>query len=328
MADLTLCTHADAARDRDLVPSMTDLVNTAFAEYEGVMQMSVDFMRWYMRRPGTDTVLCQVAMDGETAVANVFVATHPLLFRGESSRCGIIDSVATLPEYRHQGLARQLMERAHAAMAAAGLDLSVLYTNPEDHPYRFYQRLGYVTRARIDLLGGPRPADPGHIAVAPALEADHLAIRSLLAETGGAYDGFPELTDGFWRWHKLDRPAEAPVLMLVAREGQHTVGTATYCDTDIAIGGEMHRVSVLSDLALAPAAPEGTGLALLAAAPQPRIATLCDTRDPLHALFTELGFAREVSEVAMLLPLNAMGERIAATPPAPWFTMVESVIGV
>ncbi len=331
MAELTVCTHAEAAAMHgDIVPTLTDLVNIAFGEYEGCMEMSVDFMRWYLRRPGTDPSLCQVVMDGERAAANVFVAVHTLGFCGTPLRCGIIDSVSTLPEYRRQGLARGLMDRAHEAMRAAEIDMSVLYTNPDGHPYGFYQRLGYKTRSWIDLLAGARPdAVPG-IEVSLASETDYPDIRTLIDSVAPHFDGAPELTDDYWRWHKIERPADSPVTILAARATPDgpILGTVTFCDSDLAFGDERVRVSTLADLVLSDDAGDDVGAALLSAASQPMIAVLCDMIDPAYSLFIESRFQRQVCEVSMLLPFTWAAQSIAAEPPAPWHTLVESVIGV
>jgi len=323
--DYQFGTHTDCP---DLVPQLTRLSNAAFAEYEGAMPVDEDFIAWYLQRPGCTPDLCTVALsDGELA-SNVLVCIQNLQLGGEVLPCGIIDTVATNPAHRKQGLARRLMLDAHERMRAAGAEAAVLYTNPDGHPYRFYQRLGYATRAFAAALMGPRPAPVDGMAAVPASTADATAIRTLADQHHQAYDGYAPLTDALWQWHRVDRPSSLPEQALVVRQpdGQ-LAGSAIFAQVDLLIDGEQVPASVVSDVTWT-GEPERTVQALLAASPGERIMALCDVKSELHAALLGLSFTQAVREVAMVLPFSERAKVAMTTVPNPWYVMVESVVGV
>jgi GNAT superfamily N-acetyltransferase len=102
-----------------LAAQLTRLSNLAFAEYEGAPTVDEAFTRWYAGRPGSGPGVCLAALAGDEMVANVLVALQPLNLGGEFLCCGIVDTVATHPQHRQQGLAHRLMEMAHDIMRAS-----------------------------------------------------------------------------------------------------------------------------------------------------------------------------------------------------------------
>jgi predicted acetyltransferase len=75
---------------------------------------------------------------------------------GQSMKCGGIGSVAVLPEFRMNGIAKQLMMTAYASMRSTGTSLSLLY--PFKHS--FYQKLGYGLVGDIHTLTIPSSSIP------------------------------------------------------------------------------------------------------------------------------------------------------------------------
>jgi predicted N-acetyltransferase YhbS len=308
----------------DLPQQLAALSNAAFSQYEGAMPVDAAFISWYLRRPGCRPELCPVALSEDRLVSNVLVAIEDLRLGGEVLPCGIIDTVATLPQHRRHGLARVLMERAHELMRQAGAEAAVLYTNPDDHPYRFYQRLGYETRAVGAALLGPRPA---HTQPAqPATSAEAAAIRRLLDRFYSQYEGYAPVTDELWDWHRLSRPGDMPVHLRVLRDdSQEVVGTAAFAEAETLVGGEQVPVAVAGDLAC----DTGTSLQrLLAAAPGERVMTLVDEQSPLYAELLGLGFEPAVRETAMVLPFSQRAVAALGHRSGPWYIMIESVVGV
>ncbi len=308
----------------DLPQQLAALSNAAFSQYEGAMPVDAAFISWYLRRPGCRPELCPVALEGNRLASNVLVAIEHLQLGGQVLPCGIIDTVATLPEHRRHGLARVLMESAHELMRQAGAEAAVLYTNPDDHPYRFYRRLGYETRAIGAALLGPRPAHTQPAQAATAAEA--AAIRTLLDRSYAQYEGYAPMTDELWDWHRLNRPGDMPVHLRVLRDdGDKVVGTAAFAEAETLVGGERVPVAVASDLAR----DSGASLQrLLAAAPSERIMTLLDEQSPLYAELVELGFEPAVRETAMVLPFSERAAAALGHRSGPWYIMIESVVGV
>ena len=321
----TLCDHT---RVPDLVRQLTQLSNLAFGDYEGAMEMSEQWTAWYLQRPGTDPGLCQATLLGDAMVSNVLVAVQPLQIGGQVLTCGIIDSVATHPEHRRRGLARALMERAHEALAErAGLDAAVLYTNPADHPYRFYQRLGYQMRAQASLLSGPRPQAPGRATCEiPPGEAGQ-PLFDLLNGFFAGHEGYCPMHAGLWHWHKCSRPASHPLTVVIEGSPDRPTATATFAEAETLIAGERRAVSVAYDVA--PERLTADALAgLLSAAPRQEVQMILDSDSSEYRLATEAGLEPKVGEVAMILPFSEKAQEAAATSGGPWCVMIESVIGV
>ncbi len=309
----------------DLVAQVTKLDNSAFAEYEGAMAFDEAVSGWYLQRPGTDLQMCQAALDGSTLVSQVIVCAQPLQLGGRTMRCGIIDSVATDPRHRKQGLARQLMERAHEAMQAAGLDVAVLYTNPFDHPYRFYGRLGYVERARASMMIGARtsPSECGAQVVDASEEAD--SLRALLNGYYGSYEGFSPLSEEIWRWHKVASPVKPTVV--AETSGSGAVSTATFADAPVRIEGHDYTVSMAYDIA-ATVMNADAYESLLSLAPRDMLGLIVDERSPEYGWAESMGLEPRVAEVSMVLPFSSEACAALEEHSAPWYVMMESVVGV
>lgn len=314
--------HADVP---DLIAQLTDLSNLAFAEYEGAPQVDRSFTEWYLRRPGCRPELCFAALREGQLVANVLVALQWLNLGGEFVVCGIVDTVATHPEHRQRGLARTLMALAHSRMRAEGAQASVLYTNPANHPYDFYGRLGYFTRARAGLLTGRRPAAGGEyeVQVAPAGPGDE--VRALVNARYERYEGFARLDDRLWDWHRARRPSGLPARVLLARRRGEVVGTVALAEVEVLLAGHQQRVTVISDAVY----PDLACLQdLLSLAPQPELMSLQALDAPERQDLERLGLQTSVGEVAMVLPLRQRARRLLHREPAPWYVMAESVVGV
>jgi GNAT superfamily N-acetyltransferase len=325
LADYRLCDHTEVP---DLVRQLTELTNLAFGDYEGAMQLSREWTAWYLRRPGTDPALCQAALLGEQMVSNVLVCVQPVKMGLSALKCGIVDSVATHPDHRRRGLARALMERAHRAMQeVAGVDAGLLYTNPDDHPYRFYRRLGYETRAHASLLAGSRPETRAESLAEIAPEAAEQPLFDLLNGFFAAHEGYSPMSADLWGWHKCERPASNPLSVVIEEAEGRPVATATFADAEVLIGGERSVVSVAYDVA-AEGLTAHKLAGLLAAAPHAQVQMILDRASPEYRLATELGLRPVVPEVAMLLPLSEAGRRAAAESGRPWYPMIESIIGV
>ena len=320
----------DLTQVRELVAQVTALNLAAFAEYEGAPDLDESFTEWYLRRPGSTPQLCVGALHGDQLVSMVLITIQRVQIGGRLLDCGIIDSVATDPAHRRQGLARKLMDMAHEKMQAAGAAAGLLYTNPEDHPYRFYKQLGYRTRAVCQMMQAPRPARGGSLHVRAAQATEHETLAAIINDFYGAHDGFAPLDEELWEWHKVGRPADMRAEVRVAEAGGELVGTCTWAQTSLLLEGEDVPVAALADFACRPELCDGADVlrSLLAAAPQQTMVCLLDENDPLLALYAEAGFEKAVSEASMVLPFSDDAHEAMAVKPGPWYVMVESVIGM
>jgi GNAT superfamily N-acetyltransferase len=100
----------------------------------------IDFEEWYQRGSWDDTYICYSYADGDRIVANVSLNKMNLLLDGRPYRALQIGTVMTDPDYRLQGLSRQLLEMA-LAEHELDYDFTYLYANPD--VAEFYPRLGF-----------------------------------------------------------------------------------------------------------------------------------------------------------------------------------------
>ncbi|NLJ36767.1 MAG: GNAT family N-acetyltransferase [candidate division WS1 bacterium] len=314
----------------DLVSQVTRLNTAAFAEYEGALLMGDEFTRWYLQRPGSSSQLCVGALAGEQLVSMVLVTVQPVQVGGRLLSCGIVDSVGTDPAHRRQGLARKLMEMAHERMQAAGADAALLYTNPEGLAYHFYNRMDYQTRAQCVLFEGKRPAKRGSLAVRLARTDDHDAIIRMLDSFYADYEGYAPLRGELWDWHKVNRPAEMPLQLLVAEAGDRLVATCSLGTVRLLLDSDTVAVTAMSDFAWLVDACDGQEAlsALLAEAAQENLVCLLDETDQIAGLCEAVGLEKAIGEVSMLLPFTPQAHDAMLDKSGPWYVMAESVIGV
>ncbi len=315
----------DLTQVNDVEAQVLRLQNVAFADYEGAAEIDERLVEWYSARPGFDPSMCQAALDGERLVSNVLVYVQPLQFGRDLLRCGMVAAVATDPEYQKQGLARKLMDRAHEAMISRGCDASVLFTNPDGHPYRFYEELGYEERARLSLVLGECPEGSGCAAlpIDPAEEASTLI--SLINDYFTGHEGFSPLNGELWRWHRLEAPVAPTVVAEIADSGP--ISTATFSRSIVQIAGEEQAIAIAFDVA-AKVMNADQLESLLSTAPLERIALAVDDNAPERGWLGALGFEPELTQVAMILPLNDASRRTLARRHGPWYVAVEAAVGV
>ncbi|MFP3904650.1 MAG: GNAT family N-acetyltransferase [Armatimonadota bacterium] len=328
MSDYRFVTHTDVP---DRVEQVTELNAVAFAEYEGAPVLDEAFTQWYLRRPGSIAERCVAALDpADEMVSMVLVAIQPLQIGGRVIDCGIIDSVATHPDHRRQGLARRLMEMAHDIMQADGADAAVLYTDPNNYPYEFYQSLGYQTRAMCQLMRGSRRQNRGTLGLQLMHPPCSAEVAELLDEFYADHEGYARMDGGLFTWHKVQRPEGMEVAILNARIGGQLAATCTYAEIELLLQGSRSAVATISDLAYRPELCDGAEAlkSMLAVAPQDRLVSICDEEDPLAELYEQMGFTPEVNEVAMVLPFTDAAHQAVAAEGGPWYPMVESIIGV
>ncbi len=301
----------------------------AFREFDAAPSFDEAYTEWFLRRPGSSAERCVAALDGQQMVSMAMVTMQPVQIGGEVLRCGIIDTVATHPQHRRRGLARELMAMAHEILQAEGADAALLYTNPQDHPYLFYQRLGYETRANCQILKGKRPAAGGTLAVRRARQGEHGAIAEMLNDYYAGYEGYAPLDDALWAWRKTERALGSEVDILVAEAEGEIAATCTSHLTPL-LQAQPSMVATISDFAAREELCDTLDAArsMLAAAPQADLACGWDAIDPLCDLFQRVGSVRETNQVSMVLPLSERAREAVKSRRGPWYPMVESICGV
>lgn len=100
----------------------------------------LDFEPWYQRRFWTDKYIPFTLFDGDVAVANASVNRFTLVINGQRHRAVQFGTVMTLPDYRGQGLASQLIRQA---MEAFRPECDLFYLMGDKDALGFYRKLGF-----------------------------------------------------------------------------------------------------------------------------------------------------------------------------------------
>lgn len=76
-------------------------------------------------------------------------------------RFGLIEDVATMPEFRGRGVARTMLFEISKRALSEGCEYTVLFTDPFDSPQVMYKTLGYLPVGEIrSFLKGDHPPGP------------------------------------------------------------------------------------------------------------------------------------------------------------------------
>jgi predicted N-acetyltransferase YhbS len=113
-------------------------------------------------------------------VANFSAFSMPLIIDGRRVRAAGYQSGAVRPEYRGQGLYRDLMQRAFAWAEAEGFELDVLLTDKPGlyEPYGFRVVEQHMFRGSMPIAAAARPCR--HLSI--RTDEDVTLIRSVLAK--------------------------------------------------------------------------------------------------------------------------------------------------
>jgi len=152
--------------DADALPDQVDL------RVEELPDLDAALWRWYRTTlnefgdPLDDDVLDQlvsrirevflpsglrwflVRLDGEPAGYTSLISVAGV---------GYLDSVVTMPKFRRRGIASATVGAAVRASAEAGNRATFLLAEEGGEPQRLYERLGFVTTARIESFTRPLP---------------------------------------------------------------------------------------------------------------------------------------------------------------------------
>lgn len=113
------------------------------------------FARYYAADPWYQPGDSMGAWADGRLVSAVHVCRRPLAWNGGSLLCGGIANVATLTEYRKNGLSRRLLSLAIARMEAGGFAFSLLGTGVPDHYARLGWEVIHLPRFQVSIPAGP-----------------------------------------------------------------------------------------------------------------------------------------------------------------------------
>ncbi len=100
----------------------------------------------YYFRARTRPAYVLAAFDGERMVGDLHAIPYPLRFGDTVKPCAMVAGVATLPEYRHKGIAGSLIRFAHERLREEGAAAALLKPDVD-----FYAQFGYLPFAYHDV---------------------------------------------------------------------------------------------------------------------------------------------------------------------------------
>jgi predicted acetyltransferase len=176
---------------RTIEPAERDAVLDLLA---GWLNDRAFFARYFAHDPTFRDDLCFVATDARRIVSTLQVFRKSVRVDSAALTVGGLGNVYTDPAYRAAGLASVLLERALAAMAQHGFDLSLLFANRLD----FYARFGWRSHLRylsfIEPGATPATAAPEPFAAARDLDA----VMAMYATHSGPIAGATLRDPAYW----------------------------------------------------------------------------------------------------------------------------------
>lgn len=122
------------------------VLRNEYYRYSNTIFKGLDFERWYQRGFWTGRYVPYSLIKGGRIISNVSAYSMNVLLGGREVRGLQIGNVGTLPEYRKQGLSRELMNHVLAANRDS-TDLFFLFAN--ESVMDFYPRFGFSRQREV-----------------------------------------------------------------------------------------------------------------------------------------------------------------------------------
>ena len=160
-------------------------------------------------------------------VSAVHLCRRPMAWNGDALLCGGIANVATLPEYRKNGLSRRLLSLAIERMEDGGFAFSLLGTGVPDH----YAQLGWgmihLPRFQIALSDGAASAEGS---LEPARPTETVTAQYAADPRPLQQKRPPQYFEGWVGWHWSSggaligtAPGEGYIILKVPESPEHPV---------------------------------------------------------------------------------------------------------
>lgn len=161
-------------------------------------------------------------LDGRL-VSTVTCFHRPTHLAGRQVKAACIGSVATHPDYRKRGLAREVLQEAVEWMTAEGYQWSFLYGK-----YEVYGGSGWENLSSWDTIADLRPREQylGEVSLRPAdPEADAALLAQMHSQFNSNLTGPTVRTEQFWRRRVLsETPWGSAATYEIAEQGGAAVG--------------------------------------------------------------------------------------------------------
>lgn len=117
-----------------------DLHRNYFFQFISKIFPSISFVEWYEKGFWTENYIPFSIIDSNKIIASASVSLMDILINGNQHKAAQIGAVGTLPEFRKQGLSRQLMNHI-LEVYKEKVDFFFLYAN--DSVLNFYPKFGF-----------------------------------------------------------------------------------------------------------------------------------------------------------------------------------------
>lgn len=146
------------------------------------------YSEWYFRRK-TNVEYVLAAFEGGRMVSDLHAIPYDISIGGVKKRAAMVAGVATLPEFRHRGLAGAVIRQAHAELLASGVDCAILKPDVD-----FYRQFGYIPFSYHDEYS----LSADQVAVPPAAlhEPDETELLRIYSSFAKRFEGMMARTKG------------------------------------------------------------------------------------------------------------------------------------
>lgn len=246
---------------------IVNLFNLAFSEYGISLQRTIEEWKWrYLQYPGfspQDSIF--LAKANEEIIGTVILTFRNFLYQGKNYLAGMIDDVATHPDWREKDIAKELMRQATDYAEEKGADLIGAYTGINAISKIIFKKLDYFEACRGKMWMKPinitkiitlwrdvlnlreknevsardiikkEKKDKYKISAEYQFEnyedKDKKEILACINKNLSSQIGFTERTENYFNWRRINKPGFSPDdIILIKKDDRLNLAILSYHD--------------------------------------------------------------------------------------------------
>jgi ribosomal protein S18 acetylase RimI-like enzyme len=129
---------------QETVKEIVNVFNSAFSTNKGSILRDEKSWLWrYKERPDSEDDQIILAKFEDKIVGVIIVTFREIKINNENFKFGMIDDVATLPEFRKRGIAKKMLQEAVEFIQERKCDASALCADPKGKAIKIYRSFNY-----------------------------------------------------------------------------------------------------------------------------------------------------------------------------------------